>query len=104
MIYHHGKKDHSHREYSLWDKNSVMYSDDGCPYFVDPYCGSKYGGLKESKNLCTRSVIDCVTEIDDFGMTRKCFFNNRFPSLSLLAVLKELDLTPKYIPGIVHQF
>ena len=43
-------------------KNFELCSADGYPYFIDPYYGAKYGGGKVSKNLCARSVIDCVTE------------------------------------------
>ena len=62
-------------------KNYVMCSDDGHPYFVDRYCGKKYGGSKESKNLSTRSVLDCVTKNEDwsdkevsFSITGYCLF------------------------------
>ena len=47
-------------------KNFMLTSDDGYPYFLDPYCGAKYGGGKVTKNLCARSVLDCVTEIGDW--------------------------------------
>ena len=39
-------------------KNFVIYSDNGYPYFIDPYCGAKYGGGKASKNYTARSVIE----------------------------------------------
>lgn len=68
-----------------------MCSDDSCPYFVDPYCGKKYGGGKESKNLSAHSVLDCVTEIDDWS-NKDVFFNNWFSSLSLISILKEIGI------------
>ena len=39
-------------------KNFVICSDDGCPYFIDPYCGAKYGGGNASKDLTARSLIN----------------------------------------------
>ena len=69
-------------------KNFVMCSDDGYPYFVDPYCGKKYGGGKKSKNLSVYSVLDCVTEIDDWS-NKEVFFDNWFLSFSLISILKE---------------
>ena len=57
-------------------KNFVMCSDDSYPYFIDPYCGCKYGGQnKASKNLCARSVIDCASKIDDWR-DKEVFFDN----------------------------
>ena len=46
-------------------KNFVICSDDGYPYFIDPYCCAKCGGGKASKNLTARSVINCILEIDN---------------------------------------
>ena len=44
-------------------KNFIICSDGGYPYFIDPYCGTKYSGGKASKNLTARSVIDCILKI-----------------------------------------
>ena len=33
-------------------KYFALCSTGGCSYFIDPYCGAKYGGGKVSKNLC----------------------------------------------------
>ena len=69
-------------------KNFVICSDDGYPYFIDPYCGAKYGGGKASKNLTARSVIDCILEIDNWD-DKDVYFDNWFTSLSLISILKE---------------
>ena len=69
-------------------KNFVLYSDDGYPYFIDPYCGKKYGGGKESKNLSAHSVLDCVTEIDDWS-DKEVYFDNWFSSHSLIKILND---------------
>ena len=64
-----------------------MCSDDGYPYFIDPYCGYKYCGQnKASKNLCACSVIDCVSGIDDLS-NKEVFFDNWFSFLSFIRVL-----------------
>ena len=62
-------------------KNYDLCSDKGHPYFADRYCGKKYGGSKESKNLSTRSVLDSVTKNEDwsdkevsFSITGYCLF------------------------------
>ena len=72
-------------------KNFVVSSDDGYPYLLDPYCGAKYGGGKVSKNLCARSVLDCVTEIGDWT-NKEVYFDNWFSSFSLLKVLKDQSI------------
>ena len=65
-----------------------MCSDDGYPYFIDPYCSSKYSKQnKSSKNLCAHSVIDSVSKIDDWN-NKEVFFDNWFSSLSVIKVLK----------------
>ena len=69
-------------------KNFVICSDDGYPYFIDPYCGAKYGGGKASKNLTTWSVIDCILEIDN-SYDKDVYFENWFTFLSLISILKE---------------
>ena len=69
-------------------KNFVICSDDGYPYFIDPYCGAKYGGGKASKNLTARSLIDCILEIDNWD-DKDVYFDNWFTSLSLISILKE---------------
>ena len=69
-------------------KNFVICSDDGYPYFIEPYCGAKCGGGKASKNLAARSVIDCFLEIDN-GDDKDVYFDNWFTSLSLISILKE---------------
>ena len=58
------------------------------PYFIDPYCGAKYGGGKGSKNLIAWSVIDCNLEIDNWD-DKNVYLDNWFTSLSLISVLKE---------------
>ena len=66
-----------------------MCSDDVYPYFIDPYCDSKYSGQnKASNNICDCSVIACVSEIDNWS-DKEVFFNNWFSSLSLIKVLKD---------------
>ena len=40
---------------------------------------------KESKNLTARSVLDCVTEFDDWS-GKEVFFNNLFLFLSLIII------------------
>ena len=69
-------------------KNFVICSDDGYPYFIDPYCGAKYGGGKAPKNVTARSVIDCILEIDNWD-DKDVYFDNWFTSLSLISILKE---------------
>ena len=69
-------------------KNFVICSDDGYPYFIDPYCGAKYGCGKAPKNLTARSVIDCILEIDNWD-DKDVYFDNWFTSLSLISILKE---------------
>ena len=69
-------------------KNFVICSDDGYLYFIDPYCGAKYGGGRASKNLTARSVIDCILEIDNWD-DKDVYFDNWFTSLSLISILKE---------------
>ena len=69
-------------------KNFVLSSDDGYPYFLDSYCGAKHGGGKVSKNLCARSVLDCVTEIGNWT-DKEVYFDNWFSSFSLSKVLKD---------------
>ena len=69
-------------------KNFVICSDDGYPYFIDPYCGAKYNGGKASKNLTFRSLIDCVMEIDTWD-DKDVYFDNWFTSSSLVSVLKQ---------------
>ena len=39
-------------------KNFFICSDDGYPYFIDPYCGAKYSGGNASKDLTARSLIN----------------------------------------------
>ena len=56
-------------------KNFVVCSDDGYPYFIDPYCGAKYGGGKASKNLTSQSVIDCILQIDNWD-DKDVYFDN----------------------------
>ena len=69
-------------------KNFVICSDDGYPYFIDPYCGAKHSGGKVSKNLTAWSVIDCILEIDNWD-DKDVYFDNWFTSLSLISILKE---------------
>ena len=69
-------------------KNLVICSDDGYPYFTDPYCGAKNGGGKASKNLTARSVIYCILEIDNWD-DKDVYFDNWFTSFSLISILKE---------------
>ena len=69
-------------------KNFVICSDDDHPYFIDPYCGAKYGGGKASKNLTSRPVIDCILEIDNWD-DKDVYFDNCLTSLSLISILKE---------------
>ena len=70
-------------------KSFVMCADDVYLYFVDPYCGFKYSGEnKASNNLYARSVIDCVSEIDEWS-DKEVFFDKWFSSLSLIKVLKD---------------
>ena len=69
-------------------KNFNTCSDDVYSYFIDSYCGFKYiGQNKTSKNLCARTVINCVSKIDDWS-DKEVFFDNWFSSLSLTKVLK----------------
>ena len=56
-------------------KDFVICSDNGSPYFIDPYCEVKYGGGKPSRNLTACSIIDCVMEIDNWG-EKEVLFNN----------------------------
>ena len=72
-------------------KNFVLCSTDGYPYFINPYCGAKYGGRKVWNNLCASSVMDCIIEIDN--MTYRGFFDNWFSSLPLILVLKDQDIS-----------
>lgn len=77
------------RTKSIWfGYKHVMCLDDGYLYFVDPYFGKKNGGGMESKNLSAHWVLDCVTEIDDWG-NKKVLFNNWLLFFSLITVLKE---------------
>ena len=69
-------------------KNFVICSDDGYPYFIDPYCGDKYGGGKASKNLTARSLIDSILEIDNWD-DKDVHFDNWLTSLSLISILKK---------------
>ena len=69
-------------------KNFTLCSDDGYPYFIDPYCGAKYGCGKAPKNVTARSVIDCILEIDNWD-DKDVYFDNWFTSLSLISILKE---------------
>ena len=69
-------------------KSFVTCSDDGYPYFIDPYCGANYSGGKASKNLTARSVIDCILEIDNWD-NKDVYFDNWFTSLSFISILKE---------------
>ena len=52
----------------------VICSDDVYPYSNDLYCGKKYTAVKDSKNLATRSVLDCVTEIINWSDKEIFFF------------------------------
>ena len=77
------------RTKSIWfGYKHVMCLDDGYLYFVDPYFGKKNGGGMESKNLSAHWVLDCVTEIDDWG-NKEVLFNNWLLFFSLITVLKE---------------
>ena len=69
-------------------QNFVICSDDGYPYFIDPYWGAKYNGGKASKNLTARLVIDCILEIDNWD-NKDVYFDNWFTSLSLTSILKD---------------
>ena len=69
-------------------KNFFICSDDGYPYFIDPYCGAKYGSGKSSKNLTAWSVIDCILEIDNWD-DKDVYFDNWFTSLSPISILME---------------
>ena len=82
-------------------KNFAIYPDDGYPYFIDPYCGAKYGGGRASKNLTARSVIDCILEIDNWD-DKDVYFNNWFTSLSLISVLKEHGVRATRTVRAVH--
>ena len=68
-------------------KNFVICSDDSYPYFIDPYCGSKYGDGKARKNLTAWSVIDSILEIDNWD-DKDVYFDNWFTSLFLISILK----------------
>ena len=68
-------------------KNFVICSDDGYPYFIDPYCGAKYGDGKALKNLTAWSVIDSILEIDNWD-DKDVYFDNWFTSLFLISILK----------------
>ena len=73
-------------------KKIAICSDDGYSYFIDPpYCGTKNGGGKASKNLISQSVIDCILDIDDWD-DKNVYFDNRFTSLYLISILKELGV------------
>lgn len=77
------------RTKSIWfGYKHVMCLDDGYLYFVDPYFGKKNGRGMESKNLSAHWVLDCVTEIDDWG-NKEVLFNNWLLFFSLITVLKE---------------
>ena len=54
-------------------KNFVICSDDGYPYFIDPYCGAKYG--------------DGKARIDNWD-DKDVYFDNWFTSLFLISILK----------------
>ena len=56
-------------------KNFIICSDDGYPYFIDPYYGAKYGGVKAAKSLTAYLVVDCVLEIDNCD-NEEVFFDN----------------------------
>ena len=69
-------------------KNFAICSDDGYPYFIDPYCSAKYSGGKASKNLTARLAIDCILEIDNWD-DKDVYSDNWFTFLSLISILKE---------------
>ena len=48
-------------------KDFVISSNDGYPYFIDPYCETKYVGGETSRNLAACSIINFVLEIDNWG-------------------------------------
>ena len=56
-------------------KNFDLTTSDGYPYFIDPYYGKKYSDGKDSKNLSALSVLDFVTEIDDWS-DKEVYFDN----------------------------
>lgn len=55
------------KTYDLVTKNLVLKSSDGYQYFIDPYCGKTYGGVKVSKSFSACSILYCVTKIGDWG-------------------------------------
>ena len=57
------------------DKNFVLTSSDGCPYFIGPYRGKKHGGGKDPKNLSACSVLNCITEIVDW-CNKEAYFDS----------------------------
>ena len=65
----------------------LLSSNDGYPYFLDPYCGAKYEGGELSKNICAYSILDCITLISDWS-DKEVFFDNWFSLVSLLQLLK----------------
>ena len=81
------KKLFEKRQFVLVTKHFLICSGDVYPYFIDPYCGAKYGGGKASENLTTRSVTDCILEIDNWDDKDICF-DNWFASLSLISILQ----------------
>ena len=83
------------KKQTIWKKtvrfgyrNFIMCSDNGYPYFIDPYCGSNSGQNKPFKNLYSGSVIHCVSEIDDWS-DKEGFFDNWFSSLFIIKVLRD---------------
>ena len=82
------KKLFEQRQFVLVTKHFVICSGDVYPYFIDPYCGAKYGGGKASKNLTAQSIINRILEIDNWD-DKDVYFDNWFTSLSLISILKE---------------
>ena len=72
-------------------KYFALCSADCYPCFIDPYFDVKYGGRIVSKNLCTWSVIDCITEFDNWH-GKKVSLDNWFSSLLLITVLNNQDI------------
>ena len=69
-------------------KSFVLYSADCYSYFIDSYNGAEHGEGKVSKSLCAQSVIDCITEIDNWD-DKKGFFYNWFSLVPLITVLMD---------------
>ena len=79
---------------AVLDPPLVIDSADAYPYFTDPYCGAKYSGGKVSKNfcaVCARSVIDFVTEVNNWD-DKQVLFHNWFLLLPLITVLKDQEI------------